>query len=485
MAYGVKVSFATNAIEAPQEPQATATVELASPAWSPRSWTGLLAVLAMGVFGLAARLRYVNPMRSGDEPHYLMFNVALRKYHSLNPARAYANGDYLAIHPQPIEPHLVPGPDAQPLPLHGFGGPLLWHPFYLLMGVAGVYLFMVLVSTLTVLNIYWLLSELGFARAYAVGVAGLFAVGTPLYTYSSMLFIEPIAALAVVFAVRGLLRAELTSARIAAVAAAMGALVWVHGRFLLLIVPVMLLLAGRIWQRSRFRDRWAIVAMAVPSVLLVGGYALYNLVVWGTANPAPANAASGNGIFQISPLTGVLNALLDRNYGLLTNFPLMFLVGGGVLLALGGGLRRTSLIVAAVVVPYSVAVCTFVNWWAGFGPPARYLVAVAPLLSIFVAVVLRQLNHWLAVAAAVLLAGYGLLLGLLSDIDKGLRWNWELHPEVSVLGRLGDLLGLPLATFTPSAFQPGQTALFVWWSAAVVVVSGLIWLAGNLHRLRR
>ena len=83
---------------------------------------GVVAVplLALGL----ARLLLQIPQ--GDEPHYLVISQALHLYGSLDVAQVYAHRDYLAYYPLPLDPHVSPGPDGQPLPLHSIGGPLLW-----------------------------------------------------------------------------------------------------------------------------------------------------------------------------------------------------------------------------------------------------------------------------------------------------------------------------------------------------------------------
>ena len=138
------------------------------------------------------------------------------------------------------EPHVFRGATGRAIPLHQFGGPLLWVLPFMLWGRFGVQLFMVAVSALIVVNVYYLQRELGIVRGYAAFVAGLFAIGTPLYVYSSMLFIEPIAALLVIYAVRVLLAPRLVPLRLVLASAGLGYLPWIHGR----LIAFTLLLGG-------------------------------------------------------------------------------------------------------------------------------------------------------------------------------------------------------------------------------------------------
>src|SRR5688500_19631064 len=127
-------------------------------------------------------------------------SIALSKYHTFDLTRAYESDDYRVFYPEKIDAHVFPNSDGVMVPLHNFGGPLLWMLPFQWWGRAGAAAVVVLVSVLTVINVYWLLRELGIVKAYAGIVTGLFIVGTPLYMYASMQFIEPLGALPVVFA---------------------------------------------------------------------------------------------------------------------------------------------------------------------------------------------------------------------------------------------------------------------------------------------
>src|SRR5262249_7006062 len=121
----------------------------------------LLAICAVPMLLLAYyRLHAAGP--AGDEPHYLVISQALAKHHSLDVMQVYDNKEYLSFYKGPLtgEDHIAPGPHG-PLPKHGIGGPLLWLVPFMLWGLRGEMIFMVIVSLLTVANIFWLLRQLG------------------------------------------------------------------------------------------------------------------------------------------------------------------------------------------------------------------------------------------------------------------------------------------------------------------------------------
>ena len=142
-----------------------------------------MAVVAVPLVVLGV-LRVVLQFPQGDEPHYLVISQALQLYGSLDVAQVYAHGDYSAYYPLPLEPHLSPGPDGRPLPLHSIGGPLLWFLPFALWGRAGVVGFMTVVSLAIVANVYWLARELDVRQRVAVGVAVAFGLGTPILMYA-------------------------------------------------------------------------------------------------------------------------------------------------------------------------------------------------------------------------------------------------------------------------------------------------------------
>jgi hypothetical protein len=448
--------------------------------FSDRHIAAILGVISTAVFAFAARLRYRSGYIAGDEPHYLIFNVALEKYGSLDIMPVYQNRDYWSFYPGVIEPHISPGPDGQPLPLHGFGGPLLWHLPYLVFGKGGAMAFMVAVSVLIVVNIFFFLRELGIVRVYAGLVALLFAIGSPVYIYAPMLFIEPIGALAVLYAMRVLCRPALSNVRLAVASVGLGIIPWVHGRFIVFSVLIGAMLLWRLYRERGLASFRPYLLCLTPLAVLVGGLEIYNLVVWHSLNPAPANANVGNGVFQIPLHEGFLGTMLDRRFGLLPNFPIFALVLPGILLTLRRGLMQLHAVMAIVIVPYLLAICTFSAWWSGYAPPARYIAAVVPLFAYYVAVTLQRLHHWLAATLAAL-AGLGsYALAVVGDVVPRLRFHPD--PEANFLMvEMGRLIRWQFQQYLPNAFVSGQRWSFALWALAVVGFGVVVYMLGRLR----
>ncbi|HEX8631729.1 MAG TPA: hypothetical protein VF755_26520 [Catenuloplanes sp.] len=438
----------------------------------------LLGVLSLILFSIGARTRLLHGTLAGDEPHYLVFNVAMEKYRSFDIAAVYRNRDYWSFYPGWIEPHLVSGPAGQ-LPLHSAGGPVLWHIPYLLWDHGGAMGFIAVVSALTVVNIYYLLRELGIVRTYAGIVTALFAVGTPLYIFSSMLFIEPIGALAVIYAVRVVCGRTIGGWRLVVAATGLGIIPWVQGRFALFTVTLGALLLWRVWRTAGRRSVVPYLQLVVPLVVFFGGLELYNLVTFGTLSPAPGNATKGDDILVVPVYKGLFYILLDRSYGLIANHPLFALVLPGVFLTMRRRLLPIHLVLGVTVLPYLLGTATYNQWWAGYAPAARFLVVLTPLLAFYVAAALQRLHHWTVTALAVALALFSGALSVAMTTIPPLRWNWPEWSQGQPMDVVGQYVGLPFVRFVPSAFLPDQVWTFAWWAIALSALTALLWWVGR------
>jgi hypothetical protein len=448
-----------------------------------RHIVAVLATVAAALFAFASRLR-LNEQPWGDEPHYLIMSIALGKYHTFDLTEAYANGDYRSFHPQKIDAHVFPAADGTVVPLHNFGGPLLWTLPFTWWGRAGAAAVIVLISVLVVVNLYHLLRELGIVKAYAGLVTGLFVIGTPLYTYASMQFIEPIGALLVIFAVRAVLRPTPSRTRIAIASAGLGYLPWVHGRLILFSAVLGGLLVARV-DRASLR---AYLPAVAPMALLILGLELFNLTRYGSLSPAPGNANLGDGLFQIGPLTGLSRLAFDRQYGLLSHFPVLVLAVPGLLLAVRRGALRRHVVLLAVIVPYVLAVSTFRSWWAGYSPPGRLLAVVTPLLAYYVAVALQRLHSWTVTTLATLAALAAFAYSVTGDIFTVARFTTSggagVDPVLNYLAEVLHLNGLP--DLLPTGIGAGPNRVGFWaWFLVLAGFSGLVWLLGRYRPVDR
>lgn len=442
----------------------------------------LMAVAAV-LYSVAAKLRLAE-RPWGDEPHYLVMSIALGKYHTFDLTSAYANRDYDAFYPTVLDQHVYPGPHGM-VPLHNWGGPILWALPFELWGRAGAAAVVVLAGILTVGVTYRLLRDLGIVRSYAALTVALFVVGSPLYMYASMQFIEPFGALGVAYAARVLVCARPTRLQVVLASAGLGWLPWVHGRFLLFTLVFGLLLVLRV-DRAGVTGRRAVAAYlpaALPVLALFLALELFNVTQYGTLAPSPGNANIGDGLLQLPPQTGLAGLLFDRQFGLLSHFPLLALAVPGMLLAF----RRRSqlqahLMLLAAIVPYIGAVSTFRAWFAGFAPPGRLLMVLTPLLAFYVAVTLQRLHQVLPLVAAVLATATGFGYSMLGDIhpqDRFVENRLGIDPVLARIAARAHHPGLPPMLPAVRADQGhGIHGAYVSWYLALAAFTAAVWLWG-------
>jgi hypothetical protein len=441
-------------------------------------WRLLAILMTVGfvVFAVAIRLRMLHGNPAGDEPAYLVISQTLQKYHSVDVMLDHNHGDYRSFYPGPLEPHVVTAENGRMEPLHNIGGPLLWLIPFMLFGRLGALGFIAVVSLLIVGNVYYFLRERGIEPMYAFLVSLLLIIASPIYTYASMAFVEPIGALIILYAMRVLLAPRLGTVRLTVAAIGLAALPWIHSRFLMFTAIIGALFVFRIYRQSGWSVR-PYLPLVLPIVISLIGTEVYNLALWGTLNPASNMSNAGNGPFQVSPAVGLIGTLFDRQVGLITNYPIFVLVLPGVLLSLNRARLWMHGALMAVTLPYLLLICTFSAWWAGYSPPARYIMVVLPLLAYYVAYALQRINSILVVCATVALSLATYALSLASDIFPNDRFAAPGNHNYA-MDRLGQLFGARFVKYVPSAFEAGQHPLFLTWLAVATTVGLLLWVWG-------
>jgi len=370
-------------------PSPTLTDAPQEPSFSDRYLLGmLLTICAAPMAILAAIQRYASPP-VGDQPHYLVISEALKRYHSVHITNVYANRQYWQFYPGELSPHAAAAPHES-LPWHSIGGPVMWLIPYLLLGRSGVMLFMIAVSLLTVANIYWALRDMGISKMYAFVTGLSFGLGSTILTYSSMAFIEPIAALACVYAFRVLHRPRQYTRDLILASTGLGTLPWVHSRFLLLEAPLLALLAWRIFRESRLREWRRYMYALAPAALLGIAFEAYLAVVWHSLNPSINQASDLKRLFAFNPLLNFVGVTLDQEHGVLFYYPIFLFVLPGLLLTLTHKYLGYHLSLLVAAGPYVLTTLSVGLWWGGWAPPARLFATILPLFAFYVGYALQR-----------------------------------------------------------------------------------------------
>jgi hypothetical protein len=393
---------------------------------------------------------------SGDEPHYLALSQTILKYHSLDVIQDYKNGDYHQFYPIMLTPHVVRNLHGQLLPLHNIGGPILWLLPYALLGRLGVVFFISMVSMLIVVNIYRLLCLMGCRERIAFMVSLSYALASPIYVYSHLVFVEVLGAFICVYVLRKILQVEVSSVELWLCSFLIGLLPWIHIRFALLEFSLFCLLLYKLYRQHRLRHVTQDVALLFPVAVLFVALEVFSIVVWGTWNPAASQVASHNGPFEILPAKSIfLGLFFDQEHGLLFSSPIFLFLLIGITLSARKQLLSYNLSMLLISIPYIILFASFRIWFGGANPPGRYLLVLLPLYCYYLAYALERLQNSLARAWFYVSIGYGLLYNLASISPPHNGFNAEngFNETLHLLA----FVHLPVTDYLPSLFACKQS----------------------------
>jgi hypothetical protein len=436
----------------------------------------LFAITALLYVGFKA-----NP--SGDEPHFLIISQTLLKYHSLDVMLDYSNRDYLQFYPVRIDPHVTFNAQGEILPLHSIGGPILWLLPFAVLGRIGAVLFISLLSVLTIWNMYRLLLIMGLSKRTSFIVSLVYAVASPLYTYAHLTFIEPIGMLVCTYVVRKIFEEELSLPSLLLSSILLGILPWVHMRFALIEMPLFFALLYKIYFIYKLDRPRYYAYYLLPVTLLFLLFEIYSYTIWGTLNPAANQINGGSTPFEVSPWMGIWGIWIDQEHGLFVNFPIFVFLLPGIVMAAKKKYAAYHLLVLALSIPYIVAFTSFRHWSGGWCPPARFMLVLLPLYSLYIACALEQIPTWLSRILFTMAVAYGCFYNILSLLpphngftaENGYNRTLHLLP-VQVSGR-------PLTAYLPSVYT-GQMQVLIIWSCVFLVVAILLIASKHVKRKR-
>jgi hypothetical protein len=370
----------------------------------------LFLPLVFAVLVVAAGRTHARVGPEGDEPHYLMVADSLLRDGDLSLERDYAEGRYTPFHDAPLAPHYrVRGKNGEIFSLHAIGLSVLILPAWALAGYAGVTVFLAFVAALVALEVREWVRALTGRDGLAEAAGWVAALTPPLVHYSGLVFTEVPAALALSYGLRRGRDAVLGRGGALAIGLAAAALPWLNVRYAPLAA---LVVAHALWRNPRFRV--ALAALA-PAVVSGAGLLVYHQILYGFWDPRRVYGRRPE--LALSTLgDGLPGLLLDQEFGLLVYAPVLALALPGLAL-LARRDRRLALTIGAAVGVVVLTAGTWPMWRGGFNPPGRFLVPIAPLLLVAVAIAWDR---------RALTAGASLLLGW--SLWTGLAGAWE--PEL-------------------------------------------------------
>ena len=454
-----------------------------------------IAIVCLGIYALFIPriMAALNPL-TGDEPFYVMTALSLAQDGDLDESNNYARGDYRSFYPPDPLPAGWEGWPAFPRELpphpahsvrpglyskHGLGVALLIALPYLLGGRIATILFLNLIAALVAVNMVLLARRYGFGWLAATLLTLPFVFANPLMSYAYLIFPEIFAALALIYAFRRARERENNGWQWFGIGCALATLPWLHARFIPAVLGLAAILIGG-WLRERsWRRRLAgLLPPFFSAIALLG----YYVAIYGKPFPSAEDHAGFN--YPLEIVNAGFGLFLDEQWGLLIHAPIYLLaaVSLGVLWRVRRGEAGALL---AVVLPYLALVAFYRVWWGEWGPAARYLAPIAPLMIAPIACWASRVHRALVGVAVVILGIPGLLImgGFLAapqlmynqpDGHNALFTAWAAHfdriwPKV-------------LPSFQPYAFSPVNDRTL--WSLALFLIVVLLFLSGLLPPLR-
>jgi len=429
---------------------------------------------------------------SGDEPHYLMIAHSLTRDHDLDLANNYAQDDGRWFGHDHLQagPHVRVSRGGRLLSVHDVGLPALLVPIYFVAQriatvpspdllsrfrmTRGLFAYSV-IGLFLIGATAWAMTLLGEgleAEAFPVRVGALvalIAISPPILSHAFLVFPEVPALVVTSLAVWFATKRQHPDDRdtMLGLIALIGFLPWVHRKYTLYSIGLLFVV---LWSaRSARRElstaqRWTAGALFVaPQV----AFYAWTWREWGAfGGPQLADALP----FSVHAFgDGIAGLWLDRQSGLLAYAPLYWIVPVSWAMTW----RRTWPFLVPALLLY-VPMASFVEWWGGFSPAARYLVPIVPLCAVPMALALRST---ILKIAMVFLALAQLAIDAVVWQHPRALWPQDSggNPALELLGAAGRTYERLL----PAIRVDGLTAHAI---AIVIVLIGVVVLAAMLSR---
>ncbi|MDQ5826497.1 MAG: NHL repeat-containing protein [Chloroflexota bacterium] len=528
---------------------------------------------------------YSNPP-TGDQAFYLMVAASIVQDGDLNIANNYAQQDETKFYslsprppgfvgmgaPFPLPPIPAASTNRPPDEMYDFrqpGLPLLIAPAWGLGSLVSLWwpatvIFMNVLGALLAVNIFLMAYQLTGRKWIAWAVWLPMSFSSPIMTYSELVFTEVATALMVLYAFRRLALGWAANGplRMVLLGLCIGYIPWMSWRNLPVAAGLVAFGAYQGWRYYRSQAPEAartteegatyidlaptasplesvlprLLTWAVPIATALGLLAAYNLFLFGTLTPpnrVPELGAAepflwpwkGGEEFVHFFRTGFA-LLVDRQAGLLVYAPIYLLAFAGMVAMFRSRRsadRRLLFWIGVIALPYVGLLMTYVLWSGLWGPPARFITVITPLLSAPLAMSLLALERSIVykiIYAALALPGIffmgimwndarllwpanSIFLWLANDPRSPLRVDvWNLLPSIEHI----DTLRLPANTLWTgatvmalvllcyvlmSARRPrwvGRTLPLVAQAALWLLAIGLFagsWYAVNAEHLKR
>ena len=389
----------------------------------------------------------------GDEPHYLMIAQSLLKDGDLDLTNNHLHRDYASFYGGELQlDSRRRGLHGEGYSIHAPGVAVLVAPLFQFFGYTGARVVLILLTSIGAM-LTWRLSWRVTDSAAAAWCAWGAVILTPTFAMQSFM-VFPDAPGFLIVAAATLLLVQLSRGDLPGTlpvfltGIALAALPWLHTRFAILAggfgaVIVMRLVAPGVIPPRRRSDLAAelapdpvitrddrvirlIALLLVPAISAALWFWFFK-AHYGTFDPRAPYGAEEQRLAWIIP--AIMGLFFDGQYGLAAYAPAVALAFVGWWRRTETFTRRLAVELAVIVCAYLAAVTTVRMWWAGNpATPARFMMAVLPLLAVPIAAAwTRVTTATRALAVAMIAIGGGVTAVVLSVDRANLAWNyrWE------------------------------------------------------------
>jgi hypothetical protein len=411
----------------------------------------------------------------GDEPHYLIIAHSLLTDRDLDIANNHARRDYRAFYGGDLRPdYLRRGVHDEIYSIHAPGLPAILLPAYAIGGAMGAVIFVAALAALAALAIFDVARRIaGGTTALVVWAATCLTI--PFVPHAWLIYPEIPGALIVAWAVRRLWHDSDSTPRTIAHGVALALLPWLHTKFVVLLAPLALAEAIRLWPRAR-----QAAALFAPIAISIVAWLLAFHRMYGVFDPrAPYGGLAHTAMTMANVPRGVLGLLVDQKFGLLVYSPAYALAIAGGWIALrdpADCLRVIALLATAGL--FTIATTRFYMWWGGSSAPARFLVPIVPLLAPAMAIAIARLRSagGRAFVASTILFSVAIAIVAVTSPRERLVYS-DPHGAAAIARQYEASAPLErsLPTFTEENWRAPLTLLAPWLLAAIAAASIALW----------
>lgn len=329
---------------------------------------------------------------TGDEPHYLITTHSIVYDRDIYVENNYVNEDYSRFyHPNStIAPHVALNVKGNKVPFHGIGLPILLSPFYFFLGLNGVRIFLAVIASLLVLNIYFFIEYLIGNKQNALITSLIIASTSPLLFYSHTIYPETLSALILVYTTRILYKKynheNIPKFKYILCGVLIAFLPWLGIKYISIMFPLIILWAMYSYKKS---DILHVISPILASLIIYASFMLYMF-----NSLSPINVYSGVGgaskytYAYLFPFQGIFSRIaglfFDQRIGLIFYAPIFILcIIGFVIVASRVNYKNNIGFYSILFLPsiFYFAMYIFSRATGGMCPPSRQLVAIIPPIS--------------------------------------------------------------------------------------------------------